>query len=155
MQDYDGTLRIAPAWPAGWDVSGTVAVQGGTKVDVQVQNGTPVTVAIQAGSSRTMQVRSPWPGQSVQVVDGSSDAVVVSATTAGTLSVPVSSGRSYLVEQAGSPTTSLPYAQVSGSPATAAKHLGNVQIGLDGGSRHGSRKRFRHLAAGRTPTATT
>ena len=131
VQDYDGTLRIAPAWPAGWDVSGTVAVQGDTKVDVQVQNGTPVTVAIQAGSSRTMTVRSPWPGQSVQVVNGSSNAVVVSATTAGTLSVPVSSGQSYLVEQVDSPTTSLPYAQVSGTPATAAKHLGNVQIGLD------------------------
>ena len=131
VQDYDGTLRIAPAWPAGWDVSGTVAVQGDTKVDVQVQNGTPVTVAIEAGSSRTMTVRSPWPGRSVQVVNGSSNAVVVSATTAGTLSVPVGSGQSYLVEQVDSPTTSLPYAQVSGTPATAAKHLGNVQIGLD------------------------
>jgi hypothetical protein len=131
VQDYDGTLRVAPAWPSGWDVSGTVAVQGNTKVDVQVQNGTPVTVAIQAGSSRTMKVRSPWPGQSVQVVNGSSNAVVVSATTAGTISVPVSSGQSYLVEQTGSPTTSLPFAQVSGTPATSAKHLGNVQIGLD------------------------
>jgi hypothetical protein len=134
VQDYDGTLRVAPAWPSGWDVSGTVSVQGNTKVDVQVQNGTPVTVAIQAGSSRTMKVRSPWPGQAVQVVNGSSNAVVVSSTTAGTINVPVSSGQSYLVEQVNSPTTSLPYAQVSGSPATAAKHLGNVQIGLDGGS---------------------
>jgi hypothetical protein len=132
VQDYDGTLRIAPAWPSGWDVSGTVSVQGNTKVDVQVQNGTPVTVAIQAGSSRTMKVRSPWPGQAVQVVNGSSNAVVVSSTTASTFNVPVSSGQSYLVEQVNSPTTSLPYAQVSGSPATAAKHLGNVQIGLDG-----------------------
>ena len=105
MQDYDGTLRIAPAWPAGWDVSGTVSVQGNTKVDVQVQGGTPVTVAIQAGSSRTMKVRSPWPGRPVQVVNGSSNAVVVSSTTAATLSVPVGSGQSYLVEQVDSPTT--------------------------------------------------
>ncbi|WP_103885020.1 fascin domain-containing protein [Actinacidiphila yanglinensis] len=131
VQDYDGTLRIAPAWPSGWDVSGTVSVQGSTKVDVQVQNGTPVTVAIQAGSSRTMKVRSPWPGQAVQVVNSSSNAVVVPSTTASTISVPVTSGQSYLVEEVGSPTTSLPYAQVSGTPATAAKHLGNVQIGLD------------------------
>lgn len=133
VQDYDGLLRIAPAWPSGWDVSGTVSVQGNTKVDVQVQNGTPVTVAIQAGSSRTMKVRNPWPGQSVQVVNGSSNAVVVSPTTAGTLNVPVVSGTSYLVEPVNALTTSLPYAQVSGSPATAARHLGNVQIGLDGG----------------------
>jgi hypothetical protein len=133
VQDYDGLLRIAPAWPSGWDAAGTVYVQGNTKVDVQVQNGTPVTVAIQAGSSQTMRVRNPWPGQSVRVVNGSGGAVVVSPTTAGTLNVPVSSGQSYLVERVASPTSSLPFAQVSGSPATAAKHLGNVRIGLDGG----------------------
>jgi hypothetical protein len=134
VQDYDGTLRIAPAWPSTWDASGTVSVQGNTKVDVQVQGGTPVTVAIQAGSTRTMKVRNPWPGQAIQVVNGSGSGVVVSSTTAATINVPVTSGQSYLVEQVGSPTTSLPYAQVSGSPATAAKHLGNVQIGLDAGS---------------------
>ncbi|MEU9385524.1 hypothetical protein AB0D38_33185, partial [Streptomyces sp. NPDC048279] len=39
VQDYDGTLRIAPAWPAGWDVSGTVAVRGNTRVSVQVRGG--------------------------------------------------------------------------------------------------------------------
>ncbi|MEW2523084.1 fascin domain-containing protein [Actinacidiphila alni] len=133
VQDYDGLLRIAPAWPSGWDAAGTVSVQGNTKVSVQVQNGTPVTVAVQAGSSQTMRVRSPWPGQSVQVVNGSSNAVVVQPTTAGTFNVPAAAGQSYLVEQVAGPTTSLPFAQVSGSPATAAKHLGNVQIGLDGG----------------------
>ncbi|WP_329137745.1 hypothetical protein OG552_28535 [Streptomyces sp. NBC_01476] len=132
VQDYDGTLRIAPAWPAGWDVSGTVSVQGNTKVDVQVQGGTPVTVAIQAGTTQTMKVRNPWPGQSIEVVNGSSNAVVVSPTTAASINVPVSSGTSYLVERTGSLTTALPYAQVSGAPATAAKHLGSRQIGLDG-----------------------
>ncbi|MFC4034844.1 hypothetical protein ACFO3J_25745, partial [Streptomyces polygonati] len=131
VQDYDGTLRIAPAWPAGWDASGTVSVQGNTKVDVQVQGGTPVTVAIQAGSTQTMKVRNPWPGQSIEVVNGSSNAVVVSPTTAASISVPVTSGTSYLVERTGSLTTALPYAQVTGTPATTARHLGNVQIGLD------------------------
>ncbi|NUS17149.1 MAG: hypothetical protein HOY69_38110 [Streptomyces sp.] len=138
VQDYDGLLRIAPAWPAGWDVSGTVSVQGNTKVDVQVQSGTPVTVAIQAGSSQTMRVRNPWPGQAIQVVNGSSGAVVVSSTTAGTVNVPVSSGQSYLVERTSTPTSSLAYAQVGGTPATSAKHLGNVRIGLDGGSSTGT-----------------
>jgi hypothetical protein len=138
VQDYDGLLRIAPAWPAGWNVSGTVSVQGNTKVDVQVQNGTPVTVAIQAGSTQTMRVRNPWSGQSVQVVNGSTGAVVVSPTTAGTLNVPVVSGQSYLVETVANPTTALPYAQVTGTPATTAKHLGSRQIGLDAGSSAGT-----------------
>jgi hypothetical protein len=130
--DYDGTLRLAPAWPSGWNGSGTVYIQGGSKVDVQVEGGTIATAAIQAGTTQTMTVRNPWPGQQAEVVNGSSGAVVVSATTASTFSVPVTAGSSYLVEQPSSLTTSLPFAQVTGSQATTAKHLGSVSIGLNG-----------------------
>ena len=130
--DYDGTLRFAPAWPSGWTGSGTVYIQGGSKVDVQVEGGTIATAAIQAGTTQTMTVRSPWSGQQAEVVNGSSGAVVVGATTAATLSVPVTAGSTYLVEQVSSPTTSLPFAQVTGSQALTAKHLGSVSIGLNG-----------------------
>jgi len=129
--DYDGTLRIAPAWPSGWDASGTVFIQGGSRVDVQVEGGTIATAAIQAGSTQTMTVRNPWPGQQAEVVNGSSGAVVVSPTSNATLSVPVTAGSSYLIEQPSSPTASLPFAQVTGTKTTSAKHLGKVQIGLD------------------------
>ena len=128
--DYDGTLRIAPAWPSGWDAAGTVYIQGGSKVDVQIEGGTIATAAIQAGSTTTMTVRNPWPGQQAEVVNGSSGAVVVSSTSASTFSVPVTAGQSYLIEQPSSPTTSLPFAQVTGTQATASKHLGNQSIGL-------------------------
>ena len=114
--DYDGTLRIAPAWPSGWNGSGTVYIQGGSKVDVQVEGGIIATAAIQAGTTGTMTVRNPWPGQQAEVVNGSTGAVVVGATTASTFSVPVTAGSSYLVEQPSSPTTSLPFAQVTGVP---------------------------------------
>jgi hypothetical protein len=129
--DYDGTLRIAPAWPSGWNAAGTVYIQGGSKVDVQVEGGVIATAAIQAGTTGTMTVRNPWSGQQAEVVNGSTGAVVVAATTSATLSVPVTAGSSYLIEQPSSLTTSLPFAQVTGTQATAAKHLGNVQIGLD------------------------
>jgi hypothetical protein len=130
--DYDGTLRIAPAWPSGWNAAGTVYIQGGSKVDVQVQGGVITTAAIQAGTTETMTVRNPWSGQQAEVVNGSTGAVVVAATTSATLSVPVTAGSSYLIEQPSSPTTSLTFAQVTGTQATAAKHLGGkVQIGLD------------------------
>jgi hypothetical protein len=134
--DYDGTIRFAPAWPSGWDASGTVYIQGGSKVDVQVENGTLATAAIQAGSSTTLSVRNPWAssGGQAEVVNGSTGAVVVGATGAATLSVPVSAGSGYLVEQPSSPTTSLSFAQVTGTQATAAKHLGPVQIGLNAAS---------------------
>jgi hypothetical protein len=131
VQDYDGLLRFAPAWPSGWDVSGTISVQNNTKVDVQVEGGTLATAAIQAGATQTMQVRNPWSGQAVEVVNGSSGAVVVASTTAATLSVPVTAGQTYLVERPSALTTSLPFAQVTGVKATAAKHLGGVKIGLD------------------------
>ena len=48
------------------------------------------------------------------------------------LPVPVTSGRTYLVQQVAAPTTALPFAQVTGSAPTAARHLGGVQLGLDG-----------------------
>jgi hypothetical protein len=129
--DYDGTLRIAPAWPSAWNTSGTIYIQGGSKVDVQVEGGVITTAAIQAATTQTMTVRNPWAGQQAEVVNGSTGAVVVSPTTSATFSVPVSAGSSYLIEQPSSPTTSLPFAQVTGTQATAAKHLGSVQIGLD------------------------
>src|SRR5260370_36304704 len=39
VQDFDGLLRIAPAWPKTWDGSGTIYIPGQSKVDVQVQAG--------------------------------------------------------------------------------------------------------------------
>ena len=137
--DYDGTLRIAPAWPSGWDAAGTVYIQGGSKVDVQIEGGVIATAAIQAGTTETMTVRNPWSGQQAEVVNGSTGAVVVAATTSSTLSVPVTAGSSYLIEQPSAPTTSLAFAQVTGVQATAAKHLGGkVQIGLDAAAGYAS-----------------
>jgi hypothetical protein len=133
--DYDGTLRFAPAWPSNWTVSGTVYIQGGSKVDVQVEGGTLATAAIQAGSTGTITVRNPWSGSQAEVVNGSTGAVVVSPTTASTFSVPVTAGSSYLVEQPSSLTTGMAFAQVTGTQATTYKTLGGkVQIGLPGSS---------------------
>ncbi len=127
--DYDGVLRFAPAWPSAWNVSGTVYVQNGSKVDVQVQGGTITTAALIAGTTGSMTVKNPF--ASTEVVNGSSGAVVVSPTTAATFSVPVTAGTSYLIENTASLTTSYTFAQVTGSVATTDKHLGPVQLGLD------------------------
>ena len=129
--DYDGTLRFAPAWPSGWNAAGTIYIQGGSKVDVQVEGGVLATAAIKAGTTETMTVRNPWPGRQAEVVNGSTGAVLVRPTKAATFTIRVQAGSSYLVEQPSSPTTSLPFAQVTGTKATAARHLGPVQIGLD------------------------
>jgi hypothetical protein len=131
VQDYDGLLRVAPAWPSDWSGDGTVSIQHNSKMYLQVSNGTAVTVAIASGSNTPITMRSPWPGQSVTVVDGSSGATVIGAQSNATFTIPAQSGRSYLVELTGSPSTALPFAAVSGSPASAARHLGAASIGLD------------------------
>jgi hypothetical protein len=132
-QDYDGIIRFAPAWPSDWDGSGTVYLQGGDKADVQVENGQLVTAAIQAATSGPLTVRSPWPGQQAEVVSGGGQHQVITRTsTSDTFTFGAQAGQSYLVERVSAPTTALPYQPVTGTAATAAKHLGGkVQIGLD------------------------
>jgi hypothetical protein len=130
-QDYDGLIRFTPAWPTAWDVSGSVYLQHRHKVDVQVQNGELVTAAIEAGTTETVRVQNPWPGARVDVVNGKTGATVVRPTTDGILNVPVREGSTYLVQRTDRPSTGLPFASVSGTAATAAKHLGRVQLGLD------------------------
>lgn len=129
VQDYDGLLRIAPAWPSGWDVSGTVYIQNSSKVDVQVQGGQLTTVAIEAGSSGLIAIRNPWSGQKVKVVD-SNGIPIVGPTTATQFNIPVLTGHAYLVEPVVNPTTSLQFAAVTDQPANAPRNLGSRTIGL-------------------------
>ncbi|TJZ94761.1 Ig-like domain-containing protein [Actinacidiphila oryziradicis] len=136
-QGYDGIIRFAPAWPSDWNVSGSVYIQGNGKVDVQVQNGQLVTAAIEAGTTGTLRVKNPWASQQVEVVDGKTGHKVV-AGSQDILTVPVKAGKSYLVQQVSAPTTALPYAKVSGSAPSTARHLGGVQIGLDATGQTGS-----------------
>jgi hypothetical protein len=134
VQDYDGLVRIAPALPPGWDADGTVFVQGGSRVSVQVHGGTVTTVGINAGSTGTINVRNPWPGQQVQVVDGGDESTVVVPASAGAqIAVPAVSGRSYLVQQVSDPVGARTVAAVGGTPASRARSLGPVTIGLPSG----------------------
>ena len=46
---FDGIIRLAPALPSTWSVSGTVFVQGQSKVHVQFQNGALAFGVLEAG----------------------------------------------------------------------------------------------------------
>jgi hypothetical protein len=129
VQDYDGLLRIAPAWPSGWDGRGTVFIHGNSKVDVAVQGGAVVLVILEAGSSGSFDVRNPWSGQAATVLDGTTRAVVVPSTSAATFIVPAAMGRWYVMiptAMAASP----PSVAVTGVQAVSAIALGGVGIGL-------------------------
>jgi hypothetical protein len=133
-QDYDGILRIAPAVPPGWDAEGTVFLQHRSRVHVQVQGGDITTVAIESGADHRMQIRNPWPGAAVEVVDGEHpDRVVVPATSEDAIALSARRGRAYVVQRPGAPSAALPHAAITGVPAAHARHLAGskAQIGLD------------------------
>lgn len=129
VQDYDGTLRVAPGWPSGWDADGTVYIQHRGRAHVQIRGGQLTTVAVEAGADGNVTVRNPWAGQNVEVVDGSGRTVLTDQT-GSTLTVPAEAGASYLIQRVSSPTTSLPFEQVGGGPATTPKGLSGRHIGV-------------------------
>ncbi|WP_419992726.1 glycosyl hydrolase family 95 catalytic domain-containing protein [Streptomyces boninensis] len=132
VQSYEGVVRVAPAWPADWDVSGSVQIQGGHRVSAQVRDGEPDVVGIQAAEDGTLKVANPWPGHEVRVVDGATGEgrPIAGPTTDAVVELPVRDGRSYLVERVDRPHSSLPFAGVGGSPATDVKRLGDRTLGI-------------------------
>jgi hypothetical protein len=127
VQDYDGLLRLGPAWPQTWDAAGTVFIQGSSKVDIQVKGGTVVFAVVEAGSTGTLQVRNPWSSGGAIVIDGTAGTTEVPATTASIFALSTLEGHWYAIVPAG--TTTLPTLLVTGSPASAPKTLGPVRIG--------------------------
>jgi len=130
VQDYDGTIRIAPALPPGWDFDGCVAVRGMSRVCVQTRNGAATTVAIEAGTTQALRIRNPWPGQRVDVVAGGTGRKVVKGAAGSIIEFPGIAGGRYLVEAQGQAGERGRFAPVSGAPAVSAKELGPVEIGL-------------------------
>lgn len=132
VQAYQGTIRVAPAWPSDWNVTGAVQIEGGHRVSVETRDGSPSLVGIQAGSTDTLKIQNPWPGQPVQVVSGACGCgrPVVAATTAADITLPVKRGVSYLIERAANPYSSFAFAELSGQPANEVKTLGQRALGV-------------------------
>jgi hypothetical protein len=130
VQDFDDVLRIAPAWPmSSWDVDGTVFIHDNSKVHVQVKGGQLTTVVLVSGKTGSKAVVNPWGGQSVNVVNAASGAVVVNATTAAQLTIPVTAGQAYIIQLVAQPLSAQTFAQVTASPASSKKTLGAVKLG--------------------------
>ena len=129
VQSYDGAIAVAPAWPRDWDVSGTVAIEGGHRISTEVHDGVPSLIGIEAGSRDTLRVRSPWPGEEIRVIDSHGRAVVA-PTSASVVSVKVAPHASYTVERVAVPLSSFDFAPVSGQPATAVKTVGTRMLGV-------------------------
>jgi len=131
VQDYDGTVRIKPAWPADWNADGSVFVRHGTKVNLQIRDGRIVTLGIDASRGGEFRMRNPWPTHSVRIerADGPQEALLTSSSSIITFAV--QAGESYLIVPEDGGGESLPFAVVTGIPATHPKTLGSRQIGLE------------------------
>ena len=129
-QDYDGTIRIAPAIPPGWDFDGSVFVRGNIKVDVQTRNGVVATAVIEAGDSGPIRFRNPWTNTSVDIVSGKTGTKVLTNLRGPEVDFEATAGVSYLVERHDALPGEEHFAPVSGTPSESARRLGPVQIGL-------------------------
>lgn len=129
VQDYDGLVRIAPAWPKDWDADATVFIQHRGKVHIQICKGELLTVVIETGASGTMRVRNPWPGEKVEVVDARTAAVVLPSSQAPVLEFPVQAGDACTLRKGGVESTPALEA-VSGNRSITPKTLGSRSIGI-------------------------
>jgi hypothetical protein len=128
VQDFDGLIRIAPAWPTGWTASGTVFVQGKSKVDVQYANGAVTFAVLESGSTGAVSVRNPWGTTQVSVIDSATNQAVGSASSSATLSISAQAGHAYLIKKTTDATPAS--VKVTGTAATAVKTLGSRSIGI-------------------------
>jgi alpha-L-fucosidase 2 len=129
IQDYDGLLRIAPAWPRDWDADATVYVERNSKVHVQVRQGRVLTVVFQSGFSGPMHVRNPWPGTSIEVTVAGGR-TIHSETKGSAIEFAVERGKVYLIRNTNSRPNALRFEPVNGSRAALPKSLGSRTIGL-------------------------
>jgi hypothetical protein len=128
VQGFDGLIRVAPAWPTAWSGSGTVFVQGKSKVDVQIVNGAVAFAVLDAGSTATVKVRNPWGTTSVTVIDSATMQAVGAASTSATISINAQAGHAYLIKKTADATPTA--VKVTGTAATAVKKVGTRTIGL-------------------------
>ncbi|WP_263381485.1 glycosyl hydrolase family 95 catalytic domain-containing protein [Granulicella arctica] len=130
VQDYDGLVRIAPAWPKDWDADATVAIEHNGRVNLQLRKGDIITLGIDAGSADAIRIRNPWPGMRVEIVDARTNHPVVSATDGPVIGLKPVVGHSYLVRRAVAEGQPLEFKAVSGTPAFLPKSLGSRAIGI-------------------------
>ncbi|GAB3792631.1 glycosyl hydrolase family 95 catalytic domain-containing protein [Dyella agri] len=130
-QDHDGLIRIAPAWPKGWNADATVYIQQRSKVDLQIRDGVPNTVVIEAGTDGRIAVRNPWPGQATEAVaSGSGTRVAEADGHDDVLRLSVQAGKAYLIRRVDRSGAEPVYTAIDGTAASKPKTLGARRIGL-------------------------
>jgi hypothetical protein len=129
VQEHDGVVTVAPAWPEAWRGVGAVEVPGGHRVSVEVASGEPTLVGVQAGRTDDLVIASPWSGAEVEVVD--EQGRVVSSTSGDQVTARVVAGRSYVLQRVDRPLSSYAFDRLGGEQATDVQRHGTRVYGVE------------------------
>lgn len=123
IQDHDGLIRIAPALPSHWTMSGSVPLQGGVSVGVEAVDGSLVAFTLEGGRGEPLRFVTPWNEQTVRVlVDGKP----MQPMTAGRFTFAPERGVRYRFERVGAPAAAV----FAAEPEPRLKSLGRASIGF-------------------------
>jgi len=130
VQDYDGLIRIIPAWPKDWDADGTVVVRHGNRIHLQVRQGKIITLGVEAAKAAEMKMRNPWPNHVAVMFSDDGTKTSINQDGNGVLACKVKAGQSYRLWSDEGRGSDLQYAPVLGTQASSPKVLGTRTIGL-------------------------
>jgi len=130
VQDYDGLIRVSPAWPAEWDADATVYVLQRSRVHVQIRRGRIVTVGFETGMPGKIRIRNPWPRENMEIVRAQDSSIALPATTDAVLEFSARGTTAYVVRRVTEASKPLPFEAVSGEQAGTPKTLRSRSIGL-------------------------
>lgn len=129
VQDYDGLIRIAPAWPKDWEADGVVYGQQNTAIGVEIRQGRVRAAVLTAGYTGEARLRDPWPDAGLAVFERSSGSRIRTQSKGRTAVFAVTRGKTYLLQPAGPRDPNL-LKRVSSVPGSKPKSLGQRSIGL-------------------------
>ncbi|MBN8456932.1 MAG: hypothetical protein J0M04_03735 [Verrucomicrobia bacterium] len=137
VQNHDGLLRLANAWPADWEAVAWLPCEGGHRVAVEVVAGVLQAASVSLGSANpAMRIRNPWPGEVFRVRDLSANAVLYQNNGA-TATVAAVAGHRLLIERASAPHASLTFSPPGDFPNNGPRKLGSRTLGKSPGDTFG------------------
>jgi hypothetical protein len=123
IQDSDGLIRIAPALPSHWTMSGSVPLRGGLRVGVEAVEGSLVAFMLEGGHGEPLQFATPWNQQTVRVL---ADGKPSQQRIADRFTFAPQSGIRYRFEPVGARAP----ATFANEPEPRVKSLGRASIGF-------------------------
>jgi alpha-L-fucosidase 2 len=122
QQGADGVIRVAPAIPPGWTLSGVVSLRAQTTIAVEAVQGRASAFSIRGAGGSSLTFITPWKGPvQIQPADGPRQIVA-----GGRFTIDAQAGKTYRVSPVG--TTLVPGFQ--DQAVSTVKALGRAAIGL-------------------------